>query len=181
MRVTSLRKLPAGRGFGNQGHVTNRRRFRGPRVARGPRGTIRLSLPWPSRGTCPQPRIGPDPDARKHQHRRVPRPARGRPGRSADRFDLQTEIWRGRILGSGCGISEKARGGRTAGAPCFLQWAAARPRDQQKPGPYGLIQLADRPTNFVGGRPAGACQRQTNFSERPSWRTAQAGRRGQAG
>ena len=55
-----------------------------------------------------------------------------------DRFDLQTEIWRGRILRA---VRDKEkRGGESRGAG-FLQWL--REQEISKTRAYGLIQLAE--------------------------------------
>ena len=55
-----------------------------------------------------------------------------------DRFDLQTEIWRGRILRA---VRDKEkRGGEGRGAG-FLQWL--REQEISKTRAYGLIQLAE--------------------------------------
>ena len=85
-----------------------------------------------------------------------------------DRFDLQTEIWRGRILrrirdwGQGHGQS---RGGT------FLQWL--RERDMSKSHAYGLIQLADSADELVaGGSLEPACV--NNFSKHAFLATAKA-------
>ena len=62
-----------------------------------------------------------------------------------DRFDLQTEIWRGRILRL---IRDREKlGGEGRGAG-FLQWL--REREISKSRAYGLIQLADSADNLVG-------------------------------
>ena len=55
-----------------------------------------------------------------------------------DRFDLQTEIWRGRILRVVRDREKRGGEGRGAG---FLQWL--REREISKTRAYGLIQLAD--------------------------------------
>ena len=55
-----------------------------------------------------------------------------------DRFDLQTEIWRGRILKSVRDREKRGGEGRGAG---FLQWL--REREISKTRAYGLIQLAE--------------------------------------
>ena len=55
-----------------------------------------------------------------------------------DRFDLQTEIWRGRILRA-VRVKEK-RGGESRGAG-FLQWL--REQEISTTRAYGLIQLAE--------------------------------------
>ena len=63
-----------------------------------------------------------------------------------DRFDLQTEIWRGRILRAVRDREKRGDEGRGAG---FLQWL--RERDISKTRAYGLIQLADSADDLVGG------------------------------
>ena len=55
-----------------------------------------------------------------------------------DRFDLQTEIWRGRILGAVRDREKRGGEGRGAG---FLQWL--RENEISKTRAYGLIQLAE--------------------------------------
>ncbi len=85
-----------------------------------------------------------------------------------DRFDLQTEIWRGRIL-KVIRDREKYRGeGRGAG---FLQWL--REREISKTRAYGLIQLADSADDLVG---EGLLKEQSVnlFSKRAFIETAQA-------
>ncbi|WP_320668227.1 hypothetical protein [Prochlorococcus sp. MIT 1307] len=62
-----------------------------------------------------------------------------------DRFDLQTEIWRGRILRVVRDREKRGGEGRGAG---FLQWL--RERDISKTRAYGLIQLADSADDLVG-------------------------------
>ncbi len=62
-----------------------------------------------------------------------------------DRFDLQTEIWRGRILR--IVRDRERRGGEGRGAG-FLQWL--REREISKTRAYGLIQLADSADDLVG-------------------------------
>ncbi len=63
-----------------------------------------------------------------------------------DRFDLQTEIWRGRILRTVRDREKRGGEGRGAG---FLQWL--REREISKTRAYGLIQLADSSDELVGG------------------------------
>ena len=63
-----------------------------------------------------------------------------------DRFDLQTEIWRGRILRVVRDREKKGGEGRGTG---FLQWL--REREISKTRAYSLIQLADSADNLVGG------------------------------
>ena len=55
-----------------------------------------------------------------------------------DRFDLQTEIWRGRILRA---VRDKEKRGGEARGAGFLQWL--REREISKTRAYGLIQLAE--------------------------------------
>ncbi len=62
-----------------------------------------------------------------------------------DRFDLQTEIWRGRILRIVRDREKKGGEGRGAG---FLHWL--RDREISKTRAYGLIQLADSSDELVG-------------------------------
>lgn len=62
-----------------------------------------------------------------------------------DRFDLQTEIWRGRILRAVRDREKRGGEGRGTG---FLQWL--REREISKTRAYGLIQLADSADNLVG-------------------------------
>ncbi len=63
-----------------------------------------------------------------------------------DRFDLQTEIWRGRILRAVRDREKRGGDGRGAG---FLQWL--REMDISKTRGYALIQLADSADDLVGG------------------------------
>ena len=85
-----------------------------------------------------------------------------------DRFDLQTEIWRGRILGSVRDREKRGGEGRGAGV---LQWL--RVRDISKTRAYGLIQLSESADSLVGG---GLLQETSvnNFSKRAFLETAQA-------
>ena len=62
-----------------------------------------------------------------------------------DRFDLQTEIWRGRILRAVRDREKRGGEGRGTG---FLQWL--REREISKTRAYTLIQLADSAENLVG-------------------------------
>jgi len=62
-----------------------------------------------------------------------------------DRFDLQTEIWRGRILRNVRDREKRGGEGRGAG---FLQWL--REREISKTRAYGLIQLAESADSLVG-------------------------------
>ena len=85
-----------------------------------------------------------------------------------DRFDLQTEIWRGRILRV---VRDKEkRGGEGRGAG-FLQWL--REREISKARAYGLIQLADSADDLVGD---GVLEETSvnNFSRRAFIETARA-------
>ncbi|MFN5193712.1 MAG: hypothetical protein ACK5E6_04685 [Cyanobacteriota bacterium] len=85
-----------------------------------------------------------------------------------DRFDLQTEIWRGRILRSVRDREKRGGDGRGAG---FLQWL--REQEISKTRAYALIQLADSADNLVGeGMLAEASV--NNFSRRAFLETAQA-------
>ena len=85
-----------------------------------------------------------------------------------DRFDLQTEIWRGRILRAVRDREKRGGEGRGAG---FLQWL--REREISKTRAYGLIQLAESASDLLGD---GVLQ-ETNvnqFSKRAFMETAQA-------
>jgi hypothetical protein len=62
-----------------------------------------------------------------------------------DRFDLQTEIWRGRILRAA--RDRERRGGENRGAN-FLQWL--REREISKTRAYTLIQLAESADQMLG-------------------------------
>ncbi len=87
-----------------------------------------------------------------------------------DRFDLQTEIWRGRILRVVRDREKRGGEGRGAG---FLQWL--REREISKTRAYGLIQLADSADDLVGG---GILEQESvnQFSKRAFVETAQAAR-----
>ena len=63
-----------------------------------------------------------------------------------DRFDLQTEILRGRILKAVRDREKRGGEGRGAG---FLQWL--REREISKTRAYALIQLAESADDLVGG------------------------------
>jgi hypothetical protein len=63
-----------------------------------------------------------------------------------DRFDLQTEIWRGRILKA---VRDRERRGGEGRGTGFLQWL--REQEISKTRAYGLIQLAE-----IGRKPGGA-------------------------
>jgi hypothetical protein len=62
-----------------------------------------------------------------------------------DRFDLQTEIWRGRILRAVRDREKRGGEGRGTG---FLQWL--REHEISKTRAYTLIQLADSADNLMG-------------------------------
>ena len=85
-----------------------------------------------------------------------------------DRFDLQTEIWRGRILRAVRDREKRGGEGRGAG---FLQWL--REREISRTRAYTLIQLADSADNLVG---EGLLEQESvnNFSKRAFLETAQA-------
>ncbi|WP_320675352.1 hypothetical protein [Prochlorococcus sp. MIT 1341] len=85
-----------------------------------------------------------------------------------DRFDLQTEIWRGKILRAVRDREKRGGEGRGAG---FLQWL--RERDISKTRAYSLIQLAESADDLVGG---GVLQESSvnKFSKRAFLETAQA-------
>ncbi len=85
-----------------------------------------------------------------------------------DRFDLQTEIWRGRILRAVRDREKRGGEGRGTG---FLQWL--REQEISKTRAYGLIQLADSADSLVGDGPLEEnCV--NNFSKRAFLETAQA-------
>ncbi|WP_392349654.1 hypothetical protein [Parasynechococcus sp.] len=85
-----------------------------------------------------------------------------------DRFDLQTEIWRGRILRAVRDREKRGGEGRGAG---FLQWL--REQEISKTRAYGLIQLAESADDLVGG---GMLEQESvnQFSKRAFMETAQA-------
>jgi hypothetical protein len=85
-----------------------------------------------------------------------------------DRFDLQTEIWRGRILRAVRDREKRGGEGRGTG---FLQWL--REREISKTRAYTLIQLADSADNLVGD---GLLEEESvnRFSKRAFLETAQA-------
>ena len=85
-----------------------------------------------------------------------------------DRFDLQTEIWRGRILRAVRDREKRGGEGRGTG---FLQWL--REREISKTRAYTLIQLADSADSLVGG---GMLEETSvnQFSKRAFLETAQA-------
>ncbi len=84
-----------------------------------------------------------------------------------ERFDLQTEIWRGRILRVVRDREKKGGEGRGAG---FLQWL--REMEISKTRAYALIQLAESADDLVG---AGMLEDESvnNFSRRAFIETAQ--------
>ena len=87
-----------------------------------------------------------------------------------DRFDLQTEIWRGRILRR---IRDRGKrhGRNRDGTFTFVQWL--RERDISKSHAYSLIQLADSADNLVAeGSLDPACV--NNFSKPAFLATAKA-------
>ena len=85
-----------------------------------------------------------------------------------DRFDLQTEIWRGRILRAVRDREKRGGDGRGAG---FLQWL--REREISKTRAYALIQLAESADGLIGD---GLLEEESvnNFSKRAFMETAQA-------
>ncbi len=85
-----------------------------------------------------------------------------------DRFDLQTEIWRGRILKSVRDREKRGGEGRGAG---FLQWL--REREISKTRAYGLIQLAESAETMFS---EGVLEESSvnKFSKRAFMETAQA-------
>ena len=85
-----------------------------------------------------------------------------------DRFDLQTEIWRGRILRAVRDREKRGGEGRGTG---FLQWL--REREISKTRAYTLIQLADSADHLVG---EGMLEEESvnRFSKRAFLETAQA-------
>lgn len=86
-----------------------------------------------------------------------------------DRFDLQTEIWRGRILRAVRDREKRGGEGRGLG---FLQWL--REHEISKTRAYTLIQLADSADNLMG---EGLLDETSvnQFSKRAFLETAQAG------
>ena len=85
-----------------------------------------------------------------------------------DKFDLQTEIWRGRILKAVRDREKRGGEGRGAG---FLQWL--REREISKTRAYGLIQLAESAQDMLGD---GMLEESSvnQFSKRAFMETAQA-------
>ncbi len=84
-----------------------------------------------------------------------------------ERFDLQTEIWRGRILRVVREREKKGGDGRGAG---FMQWL--REMEISKTRAYSLIQLADSADELVGDGML-ASESVNNFSRRAFIETAQ--------
>jgi hypothetical protein len=62
-----------------------------------------------------------------------------------DRFDLQTEIWRGRILRA---VRDREKRGGEGRGQGFLQWL--REHEISKTRAYTLIQLAESADNLLG-------------------------------
>jgi len=85
-----------------------------------------------------------------------------------DRFDLQTEIWRGRILKAARDRERRGGEGRGTG---FLQWL--REQEISKTRAYGLIQLAESAESLVEQGPLDASS-VNQFSKRAFMETAQA-------
>ena len=85
-----------------------------------------------------------------------------------DRFDLQTEIWRGRILKA---VRDRERRGGEGRGTGFLQWL--REREISKTRAYTLIQLAESADQMLG---EGVLEETSvnNFSKRAFLETAQA-------
>ena len=85
-----------------------------------------------------------------------------------DKFDLQTEIWRGRILKAVRDREKRGGEGRGAG---FLQWL--REQEISKTRAYGLIQLAESAQEMLG---EGVLEQSSvnQFSKRAFMETAQA-------
>ena len=85
-----------------------------------------------------------------------------------DKFDLQTEIWRGKILKAVRDREKRGGEGRGAG---FLQWL--REREISKTRAYGLIQLAESAQEMLG---EGLLEESSvnQFSKRAFMETAQA-------
>jgi hypothetical protein len=86
-----------------------------------------------------------------------------------DRFDLQTEIWRGRILRAVRDREKRGGEGRGMG---FLQWL--RDHEVSKTRAYTLIQLADSADNLMEEGLLDAAS-VNQFSKRAFLETAQAG------
>ena len=85
-----------------------------------------------------------------------------------DRFDLQTEIWRGRILKA---VRDRERRGGEGRGGGFLQWL--REQEISKTRAYALIQLAESADQMLG---EGVLEESSvnNFSKRAFMETAQA-------
>jgi hypothetical protein len=85
-----------------------------------------------------------------------------------DRFDLQTEIWRGRILKA---VRDRERRGGEGRGGGFLQWL--REQEISKTRAYALIQLAESADQMLG---EGVLEETSvnNFSKRAFMETAQA-------
>ncbi|MCP9832056.1 hypothetical protein KBZ14_11235 [Synechococcus sp. HJ21-Hayes] len=85
-----------------------------------------------------------------------------------DRFDLQTEIWRGRILKA---VRDRERRGGEGRGGGFLQWL--REQEISKTRAYALIQLAESADAMLG---EGVIEQTSvnNFSKRAFMETAQA-------
>ncbi|MFY7695874.1 MAG: hypothetical protein ACOVQK_05965, partial [Cyanobium sp.] len=86
-----------------------------------------------------------------------------------DRFDLQTEIWRGRILRA---VRDREKRGGEGRGQGFLQWL--REHEISKTRAYTLIQLAESADNLLG---EGLLDESSvnRFSKRAFLETAQAG------
>ncbi len=86
-----------------------------------------------------------------------------------DRFDLQTEIWRGRILRA---VRDREKRGGEGRGQGFLQWL--REHEISKTRAYTLIQLAESADNLLG---EGLLDEDSvnRFSKRAFLETAQAG------
>ena len=85
-----------------------------------------------------------------------------------DRFDLQTEIWRGRILKA---VRDRERRGGEGRGGGFLQWL--REQEISKTRAYALIQLAESADAMLG---EGVIEQTSvnNFSKRAFMETAEA-------
>jgi hypothetical protein len=85
-----------------------------------------------------------------------------------DRFDLQTEIWRGRIL---MAVRDREKRGGEGRGTGFLQWL--REREISKTRAYTLIQLAESAEQMLG---EGVLEEDSvnNFSKRAFLEAAQA-------
>jgi len=85
-----------------------------------------------------------------------------------DRFDLQTEIWRGRIL---VAVRDREKRGGEGRGTGFLQWL--REREISKTRAYTLIQLAESADRMLG---EGVLEQDSvnQFSKRAFLETAQA-------